>query len=242
MNRIAKGYSPTEIAREMGYTSESSVRSLLNEGTKDRMNAAETAADFLMQEVDKYGMVEVGGGTERQLNLSPEKMKQALYIAELEGYPTWGGGTPQVTNKGRQINLKVLCPPGTEHKELFAARDAGKIHYIRDKESDDGGKTFRPTWVYPKSMDSKRLQIRYAEDGGDKKDGVIELRRGVDDISLGNSRYSQVRILVDDNRYLKGMAVYSDDLPPGVDVRFKFCLFVLNCQFQLFFYKRHILF
>ena len=85
--------------------------------------------------------------------------------------------------------------------------------------SHDDGETF-DKFVYPKSMDSSRLKIRYAEDGGIQKDGVIEIRRGVDDLSLGDSHYAQVRILVDGNRYLKGMAVYSDDLPDGVDVMF----------------------
>ena len=51
-------------------------------------------------------------------------------------------------------------------------------------------------------------------------DGVIQLRRGVDDISLGKSRYAQVRIGVDGTHYLKGMAVYSDDMPPGIDIIF----------------------
>ena len=39
-------------------------------------------------------------------------------------------------------------------------------------------------------------------------------------MSLGNSNYAQVRVMVDGKHYLKGMAVYSDDLPKGVDVRF----------------------
>ena len=69
-------------------------------------------------------------------------------------------------------------------------------------------------------MDSKRLKIRYAEEGGVDKDGVIEIRRGVEDLSLGNSHYAQVRILVDNTHYMKGMAVYSDELPKGVDVVF----------------------
>jgi hypothetical protein len=69
-------------------------------------------------------------------------------------------------------------------------------------------------------MDSSRLKIRYAEEGGIHKDGVVELRRGVDDLSLGNSHYAQVRIMVDNDKYIKGMAIYSDDLPPGVDVMF----------------------
>lgn len=80
----------------------------------------------------------------------------------------------------------------------------------------------RKAFQCPESMDSGRLQIRYAEDGGVNKDGVIELRRGVSDLSLGESIYAQVRILVDGNRYIKGMAVYGDDadFPPGVDVIF----------------------
>lgn len=91
---------------------------------------------------------------------------------------------------------------------------------MKDYVSHDDGETFDPKFVYPKSMDSKRLQIRYSEDGGELKDGVVEIRRGVDDLSLGESHYAQVRILVDGSHYIKGMAVYSDDLPDGVDVVF----------------------
>ena len=40
------------------------------------------------------------------------------------------------------------------------------------------------------------------------------------DLDLGGSHYAQVRIMVDGTHYLKGMAVYADDLPDGVDVRF----------------------
>ncbi len=211
-----KGYSLNEIADRMGFANDSSVRSLLNEGSEARMNQAKTTADFLKQQVAEKGMIDVGTGVERELGISKEKMNQALYILEMEGYPIYGGGVPQVTNPGKQTNIKVLCPPGTEHKEIYNFEN---VHSVRDYVSHDGGETF-DKFVYPKSMDSKRMQICYAEDGGVDKDGVIEIRRGVDDLSLGNSHYAQVRILVDGNRYLKGMAVYSDDLPPGVDVRF----------------------
>lgn len=211
-----KGYSLNEIADKMGFANDSSVRSLLNESSEARMNQAKTTADFLKQQVAEKGMIDVGTGVERELGISKEKMNQALYILEMEGYPIYGGGVPQVTNPGKQTNIKVLCPPGTEHKEIYNFEN---IHSVRDYVSHDGGETF-DKFVYPKSMDSKRMQICYAEDGGIHKDGVIEIRRGVDDLSLGDSHYAQVRILVDGNRYLKGMAVYSDDLPPGVDVRF----------------------
>src|SRR5699024_9058846 len=136
---------------------------------------------------------------------------------ELEGYPTYGGRVAQATNVGKKTTLKVVCPPGTEHKEIY---DFDKINSVRDYTSHDDGETFDPKYVYPKSMNSNRLAIRYAEDGGIDKDGVVEIRRGVDDLSLGKSHYAQVRILVDGTHYIKGMAVYSDDLPDGVDVLF----------------------
>ena len=49
---------------------------------------------------------------------------------------------------------------------------------------------------------------------------MIFLRPGCPDLSLGDSHYAQVRILVDGNKYLKGMAVYKDDLPEGIDIMF----------------------
>lgn len=211
-----KGYSLNEIAEKMGYANDSSIRSLLNENSEVRMNQAKATAEFLKKQIKEKGMIDVGVGVERELGISREKLNQALYILEMEGYPVYGAGVPQATNPGKQTNIKVIGPPGTEHKDIYNYED---IHSVTEYASHDGGATF-DAFVYPKSMDSKRLKIRYAEEGGIDKDGVIEIRRGVDDLSLGDSHYAQVRILVDGNRYLKGMAVYSDNLPEGVDVLF----------------------
>lgn len=211
------GLSLNEIAREMGFNNDSSVRSLLNENAEARMNQAKKTADFLKEQINKRGMIDVGAGVEKELGVSKEKLNEALYILELEGYPTYGGRVAQATNTGKKTTLKVICPPGTEHKEIY---NFDKINSVRDYTSHDDGETFDPKYVYPKSMNSKRLAIRYAEDGGIDKDGVVEIRRGVDDLSLGKSHYAQVRILVDGTHYIKGMAVYSDDLPDGVDVMF----------------------
>ena len=210
------GKSLTEIGREMGVN-ESTVRSWLDSKSEARMNKAKETADFLRERVNEKGMIDVGTGVERELNISKEKLNQALYILEREGYPIYKGGIPQVTNPGQQTNQRVLCKPGTEHKEIYNFEN---VHTVKDYISRDGGDTYEKKFTYPSSMDSKRLQIRYKEEGGIDKDGVIELRRGVDDLSLGESRYSQVRILVDGTHYLKGMAVYSDDMPDGVDVIF----------------------
>lgn len=214
-----KGYSLNEIAKKMGYSNDSSVRSLLNENSESRMNQAKKTAEFLKKQIDEKGMLDVGTGVERELGISKEKLNEALYILEMEGYPIYGGRVPQATNPGKFTTLSVVCPPGTEHKEIY---NYDKINSVRDYDEilTENGTKIKPAFQYPASMDSKRLQIRYAEDGGIEKDGVIEIRRGVEDLSLGDSHYAQVRILVDNNRYLKGMAVYSDDMPDGVDVIF----------------------
>lgn len=214
-----EGKTLKEIADEMGFQNDSSVRSLLNESSEARMNQARQTADFLKQQIAEKGMIDVGTGVERELGISREKLNQALYMLELEGYPVYGGGVPQVTNQGQQTNLKVLCPPGTEHKDIY---NFGDIHSVKDYVSYDDGETFKPGFVYPESMDSSRLKIRYAEDGGLQRDGTVELRRGVADLDLGESHYAQVRILVDGKKYIKGMAFYGDDkdFPDGVDVIF----------------------
>ena len=218
----ADGLGATEIGRKMGIP-ESSVRSLLNEQSEARTSKARETADFLKKQIDEKGMIEVGAGVELELNVSKEKLKEALAIIQAEGYPVYGGRVEQATNKGKKTTLTVACPPGTEHKEIFGF-DKGElnIHSVKEYISRDGGETFEKKFVYPESMDSKRLKVRYAEEGGIDKDGVVELRRGVADLSLGESRYSQVRILVDGTHYIKGMAVYGDDkdFPPGVDVIF----------------------
>lgn len=211
-----RGMSLPAITKAMGYDNDSSVRSLLNENSKVRMEQARKTAEFLKQQIDEKGMIDVGLGVERQLNISADQLKKSLEILAMEGYNTFTGGVPNPTNPGKQTIIKVIGPPDMEHKDMY---DFEKVNHVVDYTSNDNGMTFQK-FRYPESLDSKRLQIRYAEEGGIEKDGLIELRRGVEDISLGESRYSQVRILVDGDRYLKGMAVYSDDLPKGVDVVF----------------------
>lgn len=213
------GKTLKEIADIMGFKNDSSVRALLNDDVKARKDAARATADFLREKIDEKGIIDVGAGVEKELNISREKLDQALYLLEREGYEVYGGGVPQATNPGKQTNLKVIGPPGTEHKALY---DYENIHSLNDYISYDGGETFKPGFLYPESLESKRVEVRYKEDGGIDKDGVMELRPGVSDLDLGNSKYAQVRIMVDGERYLKGMAVYGDpkDFPDGVDIIF----------------------
>ena len=217
------GLGPTEIGRKMGLP-ESTVRSLLDDKSEARMKKAKETAEFLKQRVNECKMVDVGAGAELELGISKEKLNEALHILEREGYIAYNNRFKQVNNEGQFTTQKVLCHPDIKPREGAKAPaeiyQLDKIHTVKEYISRDGGDTFEKKFHYPSSMDSKRLKIRYNEEGGLEKDGVIELRRGVDDLSLGEKRYSQVRILVDGTHYLKGMAVYSDDMPDGVDVVF----------------------
>ena len=210
------GLGNTEIGKKLGLN-ESTVRGMLNEDFQKNLQEAEKTAEFLYDQLKEKGMIDVGPGVERELGISRTKFDQALWILENKAdCPIYSGGVPQPTNPGQRTTQQVLCLPGTEHKEIYNYEN---VKSLKEYYSEDGGNTFNK-FQYPASMDSSRLMIRYAEDGGIDRDGIVELRRGVDDLSLGNSKYSQVRILVDGNKYIKGMAVYSDDMPDGVDVIF----------------------
>lgn len=213
------GLGETEIGRRMGVN-ESTVRSWLNVESEARMNQARKTADFIKEQIAKKGTIDVGTGVERELGISKEKMNQALALLEAEGYLVQSGRVEQATNKGQWTTIKAISAPGTDPKDFYKfTQGEANIASLNEYVSHDGGETF-DKFVYPKSMDSSRLMVRYKEDGGIDKDGIVEIRRGVDDLSLGNSHYAQVRILVDGNKYIKGMAVYSDDMPDGVDVVF----------------------
>lgn len=216
------GLSTSEIGRRMGVN-ESTVRGWFDQEQKARYNQSKATAEFLKKQVDQKRMIDVGKNTEFDLNVSREKLDTALYLLEREGYHVYGGRVPQPTNKNQMTTLKVLAAPDVEHKEIF---QYDKIQTINDYISRDGGDSYEKKYHYPASLNSKRVKVilkdEIGPDGfkGDDLDGVIQIRRGVKDLDLGNSRYAQVRILVDGNKYLKGMAVYSDNIPDGYDVVF----------------------
>ena len=217
-----KGLGNSAIGKEMGL-SESTVRSLLNPNSEAKMQAAKQTADFLKEQVAAKGMIDVGKDVERYLGVSRTKLDQALYALESEGYLVYQNRVEQPTNRGNWTTQMVLCPPGTPQKDSY---NLDNIHTIEDYQYQEGTDSFKKKFTYPASLDSKRLMVRYADDvGADgfkgiEKDGVIELRRGVKDLDLQDAKYAQVRILVDGTHYLKGMAVYSDNMPDGVDVIF----------------------
>ena len=212
------GLNTSQIGRKMGV-SESTVRGWFKAEETSKFEKSKEIAETIRKRVDEVGMVDVGAGIEKELRISKEQLDKSLYLLQREGYPVYSGRVEQVTNRGQWTTQKVICPPGTEHKEIYNLEN---VHTLKDYISRDGGMTLEKKFNYPSSMDSSRLKIRYAEDGGELKDGIVELRPGKADLSLGESRYSQVRIMVDDKKYIKGMAIYGDpkDFPDGVDVIF----------------------
>lgn len=206
-----------EIGDKLGM-SESSVRSKYNNAIGEKASQAEKIAATLKAEVDKKGMIDISEGANQVLGVSESKLDEAAYILEAEyGYQRYGVGIRQPTNTRQQTNITVLAKPEFDQKYAYQHQD--QIDSLGDYHSDDGGETFTKL-QRPSSLDSSRVAIRYGDEGGLDKDGVMEIRRGVPDLDLGKSHYAQVRILVDGDHYLKGMAVYSDDLPDGVDVMF----------------------
>ena len=207
----------TEIGQKLGM-SESTVRSMYQNGVGTKKDQAEKIAETLKKEVDKKGMIDVSEGTNLTLGVSEGKMDEAIYILEAEhGYKRYGVGIRQPTNFRQQTNITVLAKP--EYDQSYAYKHQGDIQSLGDYHSDDGGSTFRQLQP-PSSLSSDRVAIRYGDQGGLAKDGVMEIRRGVADLDLGNSHYAQVRIMVDNSHYLKGMAMYSDNMPDGVDIVF----------------------
>lgn len=218
----ADGLNNSEIARKLGKP-ESTIRSLLAEDALARSSEAMNVAEKIKTAVDEKGLIDVGAGVEKELGVSRETLNQALIILEAEGYSKQGASVAQITNPNQRTILEVIGPPGTTNADAYKLENIHTIiDYAKVKPDvqPDVDITNKRYFAYPESISSKRVAVRYAEDGGIEKDGVIELRRGVEDISLGSSNYAQVRILVDGSHYLKGMALYSDDLPDGVDILF----------------------
>jgi predicted transcriptional regulator len=215
-----RGLSNRAIGERMAVDgvsrNESSVRALLAPGQKDKTDILQTTASLLKEHVDNKELIDIGTGVESYLNISQTKLSTAVAMLQEEGYKIHYVKVPQVGVPGKFTTTKVLSAPGVSYSEVYKNRD--NIQQITEY-STDGGRSYNRIQA-PLTIDPKRVAVRYAEQGGDKADGVIYVRPGVPDVSIGNSRYAQVRIAVGDSHFIKGMAMYKDDLPPGVDLEF----------------------
>lgn len=209
-----KGMSPTAIAKQLGYKNESTVRARLNPALLERANRLQETVDIIKKRVDEDGYVDVGTGIEHYLDVSKTKKDVAIAMLKDEGYQVFYHKVP--THGDKETNTMVLARPDKSYQDLKA--DPSQIKTLAGRFDHDAGE-FVPVQT-PVNFSSKRIGIRYAEDGGADMDGVIQMRRGVEDLSLNGKAYAQVRIAVDGTHYLKGMAMYADKMPDGVDIVF----------------------
>lgn len=209
-----KGLSNTAIGERMGKN-ESTVRTLLADDAADKAKVLNNVSETIKNAVDEKGYIDVGTGVDRQLGVSSTQLNQSVAVLREQGYTLHYVKVEQL-GTGNFTTVKVLAKPDVSYSEVMKNRD--KITQIQDF-SDDRGRTVLGIQP-PLSISSKRLKVRYADEGGTDADGVVYVRPGVKDLSLGGAHYAQVRIAVDGTHFIKGMAMYKDDLPPGVDLVF----------------------
>lgn len=206
--------SNTAIAERLGIP-ESTVRNRLKAHEKGREDIIMNTANLLKDKLGD-GYLDVGVGSAGYLGVSEERMKTALEVLKSEGYEVVEFYQPQLGNPDKTITFKYLAPPGTTRADVLKNLEKAAII---PAYSEDGGRTFQEIKP-PVPVDPKRVTVRYGGEGGERRDGLIEIRPGQQDLTLGAGNYAQVRIQVGKDHYLKGMAVYNEDLPKGVDIRF----------------------
>lgn len=220
-----KGMSNVAIAERLGLSGESRVRALTAAGVKDKAAVLTATTDMLRRQVEEKGAIDVGTDVYRSISLndnpsarvgiSSTKFDTAVAALREEGYKLHYVPVPQL-GTGNNTTTMVLAKPDVKWKDLVD--DPQRIKPITE-HTPDGGRSyegFKP----PLEVAGKRIRVIYGDEGGREADGLIYVRPGVKDLSMGGSRYAQVRIAVDGTHYLKGMAVYNEDMPPGIDLVF----------------------
>lgn len=209
-----RGLSNVAIGKELGVD-EHTVRTWLSDSYKRSATKYSNITNILKDAVEKKKFVDLGEGVERYLGISKDALEKSEQMLTDAGYEIHTFQVPQVSNPSQKTTFKVLCPPGTDWNEARLNQD--KIELPTEYTKNGGQEVV--AIHRPKNISSSRVEVRFAEDGGTLRDGLVEIRPGVKELDMGMSRYAQVRIGVDGTHYIKGMAVYSDDLPDGIDVR-----------------------
>ena len=210
---LERGMSKAAIARQLHVTP-STVDNYIKGVHKSKEGKVANTAKVIKEACDANRFVDIGLGVYAQMGVSEQTFNGAISMLKDQGYQARWVEQPQM-GTGHFTNRRILVKPGEKWNE--AKKDPTLIKPVTEY-TRNMGRTFEKPEP-PVSVDSSRVQIRYGEEGS-ARDGLIELRRGAKDLTLGSATYAQVRIAVNDTHYIKGMAVYSDDLPDGVDIRF----------------------
>jgi hypothetical protein len=210
-----KGMSTSAIARQMGRN-ESSIRAIYARAEEGNKDAIQSTASMLRREVDRKKYIDVGLGVEHQLAIPKTRLETAIQVLKIEGYALHKIYVPQANLPDKFTQMLVMAKPGTTLEQVKANK--AEIKQITERSTDYGRNYIN--FQSPLSISSRRIDINYKGQGGEKADGVIYVRPGVPDVRIGEKQYGQVRIMVDNTHYLKGMAVYKEDLPAGKDIVF----------------------
>ena len=211
------------------HTGDTSFKSLINDDIHARKQELQHTMDLLEDAMKEKKYIDVGVGTFAQMGLrNQNQLDTALLGLEAKGYHLYNVRVKQL-GTGHMTTRKVLAPPDAAYGDVFKEMEEVKP-FLEKKVYDTDGKITKLGLEPYATINPERVMIRYNEEGGKDKDGVIELRQGVPDLSLGKAHYAQVRIAVDSNKdgeedhFLKGMAMYAPnggkDMPKGVDIIF----------------------
>ena len=213
---LSDGKTKQQIADHYGV-SLTTINNYIKGKQLKQVKKSNEVVDKLEAAVKEKRYVDVSKGVEVAIGCSKERLSTALDKLRNEGYKIHTVRVSQMGNPSQKTTITVLGDKDTKWSEAQNHNEV--IQSYEDLLVGNGEK--KRGLLKPKSIDSSRVYINYTDDsghGGAEKDGLIELRPGVEDISLGNSTYSQVRIAVDNTHYMKGMAVYSDKIPEGYDI------------------------
>lgn len=215
-----EGMSVKEISEKSGVQ-ERTVYLRLNPKDNSKRETLDAVTERLANEMERKRYLDIGEGVETNLGVSKERLAAAVKnLTDTGEYVVLPHYTiEQPTNPGKYTTIKILAPAGTTYADI--KNNLSELKSVDDyyPKDEDVGKN--KVGIHdPEAIDHNRVYIRYSEDGGKDRDGTIELRRGVDDLSLGDSQYAQVRIATDNGLFLKGVALYNKDIPEGYDIVF----------------------
>lgn len=254
--KTGKPFTTSEIARLMEFPNESSLRSYEKSSKNTGDSPVFKAAEQVKENIAKTGYLDVGKGTNLYLDITDDRMKTVLAVLEKEGYVVLNDvADKQLNDRDNYTTRKILVAPdqvGATDKETYAnvykALKENKVERFYDETDKmmDSRKGDSTTPKDPVRIDPSRIQVKYAEQDGAAKDGIIEIAAKIDkdgnvvprceDLCIGYkpdgtyAKYAQVRIAVNGGKelaeaenptggkYIKGMAVYNVDLPKGTDI------------------------
>ena len=181
------GLSNVEIGQRLGI-SEGTVRNYISDNKSSKATSEQQLDNIekaLSDSLKQTGHLDVGVGVERQLGVSRTKFNAVvnqmvengdLYIHNIQ--------IQRLNDPTKYTIVKVLSTEPDYLKVLKDSTNIGNLEYFSDDKALESAKRFET----PQMVDLNRIKIRYQEDGGADLDGLIEIRKGTEDLDLGNSQ------------------------------------------------------